>query len=157
LYIVYKHMSVAESYARALAAARRELDALLRERDEIETRVARVRRTIAALSALCDESTPLDLGLTDAIRTVLRGSVEALSAPEVKERLETLGLDLSQHANALASVHTVLKRLVHAGEADTTQGYGGKMVYWRKLPLEVVASSWITQPTIVRRKTRKTR
>jgi hypothetical protein len=155
--MMYKSTSVTESYARALAAARKELDALLRERDELETRVARVRRTIAALSALCDEPTPLDLGLTDAIRTVLRGSVEAVSPPEVKERLDTLGLDLSQHSNPLASVHTVLKRLVHAGEADTTEGYGGKMVYWRKLPLEIIAASRIDQPAIVRRKPRKAR
>jgi hypothetical protein len=150
LYILYKFMSVAaSSYAQALNAARRELDALLRERDQIETRIARVRHTVAALSALCDEPTPVELGLTDAIRTVLRGSVEALAPTDVKERLDVLGFDLSSHANPLASVHTVLKRLVHAGEAETTEGYGGRMVYWRKLPLHGIAvagGSWSRLP-----------
>jgi hypothetical protein len=149
LYILYKFMSVAASYAQALNAARRELDALLRQRDQIETRIARVRHTVAALSALCDEPTPVELGLTDAIRTVLRGSVEALAPTDVKERLDVLGFDLSSHANPLASVHTVLKRLVHAGEAETTEGYGGRMVYWRKLPLHGIAvagGSWSRLP-----------
>jgi len=134
------------SYAEALTAAREELEHLLEQQDMLQIRIARVRQSIAALSSLCDEAPTTDLGLTDAVRSVLRGSVEALAAAEVKERLAALGLALASHVNPLASVHTVLKRLVQAGEARSTKGYGGKTVYWYWHPSQVIAIASAVSP-----------
>ena len=128
-------------YRNALTAARDELERLLEQHDLLEIRIARVRQSIAALSALCDEPAETDLGLTDAVRTVLRGSVEALAAPDVKERLDALGVDTASHVNPLASIHTVLKRLVRSGEAGATEGYGGKIVYWHQRPMPTMVVS----------------
>jgi hypothetical protein len=143
------------TYVEALSAARAELERLLEEQDMIQIRIARVRNSIAALSSLCDEAPSTDLGLTDAVRSVLRGSVEALAAPEVKERLDALGLDLSGHVNALASVHTVLKRLVQAGEARSTEGHGGKTVYWYWHPSQVIAISTVPPLPAARHRKKK--
>jgi hypothetical protein len=129
---------MARRYAEALADARAELEALLATRDELEVRIARVRQSIAALAALCNEPAQPELGLTDAVRSVLRGSVEALAPTDVKERVEALGVKLSSHSNALASVHTVLRRLAQSGEARSTQGYGAKTVFWWQRPVRVV-------------------
>ena len=66
---------------------------------------------------LCGFEPTVGFGLTDACRLVLcRHRGEALSARRVKEELEILGRDLSDHANPLASIHVTLKRLVAAGE-----------------------------------------
>jgi hypothetical protein len=126
-------------YAEALAAARAELESMLAKRDALDVRIARLRQSIAALAALCDEPASQDLGLTDAVRTVLRGSVEALAPTELKDRLDGLGVDISSHVNGLASVHTVLKRLVQSGEARSAEGYGGKTVFWWHRPMQGIA------------------
>jgi hypothetical protein len=128
----------AEQYRTALDAARRELDALVAQRDQLDTRIAQLHQTIATLAPLCYQYPDLDLGMTAACRTVLRGSVEALSAPDVRDRIGALGLDLTRYANALAVVHTTLKRLVETGEARSTTGYGNKTVFWWQRPVHTV-------------------
>jgi hypothetical protein len=55
------------------------------------------------------------MGLTDACRLVLRNATQPLTALEVRDRLSSIGVGLEKHSNALASIHTVLKRLHDAG------------------------------------------
>jgi hypothetical protein len=40
-----------------------------------------------------------------------------LTAIEVRDRLASIGLDLTKYSNPLASIHTVLKRMRASGEA----------------------------------------
>jgi hypothetical protein len=131
-------------YQSALAAARRELDALSRRRDELDTRIARLRQTVTTLAQLCNEAPQLDMGLTDACRSVVRGSVEALSATDIRDRVVSLGIDLGRYANGLGAVHTVLRRLLDAGDIRSTRGFGGKTVFFwnhRLPPFPVVVPS----------------
>lgn len=132
-------------YRRALESAIKEYDRLKTERDAVETRLAQLRQIIAGLGPLCDlraERAPsLDLGLTDACRSALRASASGLTASEVRERIGGLGIDPQRYSNPLASIHSVLKRLVAGGEAFTYRGRDGKPVYAWKRPVVPIAVS----------------
>jgi hypothetical protein len=41
-----------------------------------------------------------------------------LTAENVRDRLEFLGFSLKKYSNALASIHTVIRRLLEKGEID---------------------------------------
>ena len=113
---------VTNKYIADLTVALNEL--LLKESDrfELETRIAKQKKKIAALSQLVhadDEgSAPTDLvqGITDACRTVFRATEKPLLPIEVKNGVEALGLPPQQ--NLLASVHTVIRRLLAAREVE---------------------------------------
>jgi len=114
-------------YRRALDAACREWEQLAAERVQLDARLADLQRTIATLTRLCGLEPTVPLGLADGCRLVLRRSAErALTARQVREELELLGLDLSAHASPLASIHVTLKRLVAAGEARFIPRRGGE-------------------------------
>ena len=52
---------------------------------------------------------------------------------DVRERLLSIGVDLSGYANDLAVIHTVLKRLNEAGELRVVPQASGKTTYlWAK-------------------------
>jgi hypothetical protein len=116
----------AAQYRSALDAARQELDELLGQRSELETRIAQLRQTVATLAALCDETPDLDIGLTEACRSVLRGAT-ALRAPDIRDRVTAIG-----------AVHTVLKRLIESGEVKAMTGYDKRTVYWWNYPLRSI-------------------
>jgi len=106
-------------YRRVLTAARRDLDALYRDREELERKIARLRQTIISLGALTKESPQLEKKkkwfrenepLTEAVMNVIMASEVPVSATEIKESLEELGYDIGS-TNPLASVWSVLRRL----------------------------------------------
>ncbi len=108
----------------AVKKAREELAQLFREREELDLRVAKQQRRLAALVALVDDSEQtdqlLDLrlgGLTDAIRTALRtAGSRGLTTSEVTARLDQLFFPINEYKNFRASLGTVLKRLMASGE-----------------------------------------
>jgi hypothetical protein len=99
----------------ALAAAIEEYEALGAERRRIDARLSQLAQTIGTLSRLLGLTPTVPLGLTDGCRLALRSGVP-MTPVEVRDRLLEIGLDLSGYSNALAAVHTVLKRLNEAGE-----------------------------------------
>ena len=127
----------AAQYRTALDAARKELDEALGQQSELETRISQLRQTIATLAALCDEPPDLDIGLTEACRSVLRGAT-ALRAPDIRDRVAAMGVDLSKYANGIGAVHTVLKRLIDAGEVKAMTGYDKRTLYWWNYPLRTI-------------------
>ncbi len=58
---------------------------------------------------------------------------------EVRERLLSIGVDLSTYANDLAVIHTVLKRLNEAGELRLIPKPNGKNAYLWAKPARVIA------------------
>ena len=53
-----------------------------------------------------------------------------MTPAEIRDRLGAIGCDLSVYSNALAAIHTTLKRLAEAGELRTAPaGPGGKVSY----------------------------
>jgi hypothetical protein len=124
-----------------------ELRALRRQRADIMKRIGTVRQTILGLATLFEGSMSDDelldvngrkangrqTGFTKAIRIVLMQSRTPLRAAEVRDLLETQGISLLHHKGPLASVTTVLNRLVQYGEAQVLQRSDGKRVWaWVK-------------------------
>jgi hypothetical protein len=115
---------VAKDYRDDLKQERETLANLLQQREEIEVKIARGKKRIAALAELCDESEfaeqvlDLDLGgLTDVCRTVLRASRKTwLTIPEIQEAIKELGFPLDQYKAAPASITTTVNRLVDGKE-----------------------------------------
>lgn len=129
--------------------AQESLRQLFRERAEIASRIGTIKRTIAGLAKvfgddlLNDELTELVDGnktnrhtrCTNACRTILMQCGCALSAQEVRDLVQQrIPVALRHHKNPLASVTTILNRLVKSGEALTFHREDGLRV-WRWLSL----------------------
>lgn len=142
-----------DDYKRALEAAVKEYEQVSAQHAALEGRLAQLKQSIATLSKLCGYEPTVQLGLTDACRMVLRNAVQPLTALEIRDRLTAVGLDMDRYSNALASIHTVLKRMHEAGElverdrvepADSKTAYVyaprvlvagiGKVRAWQKRP-----------------------
>lgn len=108
-----------DDYRRALEAAVKEYEALGAERHRIDTRLSELAQTIGTLTRLCGLTPTVPWGLTDACRTVLRNAGTPMTPLEVRDRLRGIGYDLSSYSNALAAIHTTLKRLAEAEELRT--------------------------------------
>jgi hypothetical protein len=127
-----------------LKAAHEELLQLLQQRAEIMKRIGTVKQTIAGLANLFgDQILGNDLlelidrkangrqpGFTKACRTVLMEAGRPLGAREVCQELEKRSRDiLTRHKDPLASVTTVLNRLVDYGEARSLSNDRGRRVW----------------------------
>jgi len=104
-----------DEYRLALDAAVKEFEALGEQRRAIDVRLAQLAQTMTTLSNLLGLTPTVPLGLTDAIRLVMRAGIP-LTPIDVRDRLHGIGFDMSKYANELAAVHTILKRLNASGE-----------------------------------------
>jgi hypothetical protein len=120
-------------YRTALASAIKEYEALGEQRRDIDKRLGELAQTIGTLSRLLGLTPTVPLGLTDAIRLVMRTGVP-LTPTEVRERLQGIGFDLGKYANDLAAVHTILKRLNSSGELRFIPRAPGKHQYTLNRP-----------------------
>jgi hypothetical protein len=111
-----------DAYRAALDEALREYERLTAERGTLDARIGQLQQTIGMLTRLCGLSPTVPMGLTDACRLVLRGARSPMTAIQVRERLEAIGIfDPSKYANPLAVIHTTLKRFEESGEAWATE------------------------------------
>src|SRR5271168_677179 len=112
--------------------AHEELRQLLQQRADVMRRIGTIKQTIAGLanlfgdSVLSDEllelvdrkSSGRQPGFTKACRMILMDSKRALSARDVCDRIQEKNPPmLARHKDPMASVTTVLNRLVAYGEA----------------------------------------
>src|SRR5204863_7260359 len=97
-----------EDYRRALEAATREYEELGARRHAIDKRLAELAQTIGTLSKLIGLTPTVPLGLTDAVRLVMRAGVP-MTPVEVRDRLHGIGFDMEKYANDLAAIPTILK------------------------------------------------
>jgi hypothetical protein len=124
--------------------AQDELRQLMRQRAEIMKRIGTVKQTIAGLAnlfgdqILSDELLELidrkpngrQPGFTKACRMVLMEAQRSLSAREVCELLQRKAPPvLDRHKDPLASVTTVLNRLVDYGEARSLVRENGRRAW----------------------------
>jgi|ERR1700730_8448366 len=147
LYMMYAQLYMTEGYKtkreEEVEEARENLADLFKQREELEIRIAKQQRRVAALAALIDESEEtdqiLDLnlgGLTDVVRSALRaGGSRGLTPIEIRTRLNQLSFPTNEYKNFMASLHSVLKRLVDAGEVrivifDKHEGRDGSVYKW---------------------------
>ena len=129
-----------ENYRKALDEARRELTETMRQQEEIEQRIVDLRQTVTTLSRLCGEEPDIEgqLGITDAVRMAVKSAPHPLTLTQVKEAVEEIGFPLWKQAAPLASVATILSRLVKGGEVDRKEGDGLKPTFaWISSPFPV--------------------
>ncbi|HEY7288308.1 MAG TPA: hypothetical protein VH583_00630 [Vicinamibacterales bacterium] len=120
-----------DDYRRALDAAIKEYEALGERRREIDDRLAQLAQTIGTLSKLLGLTPTVPLGLTDACRLALRGAGLPLTPLEVRDRLLSIGVDLSPYVNELSAIHTTLRRLNESGEIrSVSKGHGKPAYIW---------------------------
>lgn|SRR5262249_17194669 len=117
-----------DDYRAALAAAVKEYEALGLQRRTIDDRLAQLAQTIGTLNKLLGYEATVPLGLTDAIRIVMRAGVP-MTPVDVRDRLKAIGFDVSKYANDIAAVHTILKRLNESGELRFIPRAPGKHQY----------------------------
>ena len=101
-----------------------ELHLLLEERKRLDTAILQLQNKIRHVARMVD--IPVDdpirqLGLTDAIRYVIQHAEKPVTPLDVRDELLKRYCDPQDYRNLLASVHTVMKRLAHAG-AITVDG-----------------------------------
>jgi hypothetical protein len=127
-----------------IQTAHEELLQLLQQRAEVMKRIGTVKQTIVGLANLFgDEILSDDLlelvdrkpngrqpGFTKACRTVLMESRRPMGVREVCAELERRAPTiLARHKDPLASVTTVLNRLVDYGEARTSSNEHGRRAW----------------------------
>ena len=135
-----------DDYRRALETAAREYEDLGARRREIDQRLAELAQTIGTLSKLLGLTPTVPMGLTDAIRLVVRGAGVPMTPVEVRDRLHGIGFDVSKYANDLAAVHTILKRLNESGELRFVSRAPGKHQYiWNRPVTPVVLTRDIVE------------
>lgn len=139
---------MAQDWKQVVENAREELAKLEIQREGIEQRIAQLKRIILATSPLVSQdsgifgmsdSLIIDFqasGITNSCRDVLRLANRPLTPLEVRDALARNGLDLTNQKNAMASIHTVLKRLKEQGDVKvTTPSDGGTAYQWiRRFP-----------------------
>jgi len=116
---------------------------LVDKREGIDSLIARLRGVVTANAAMLPDAereealrslqelvgTPR--GFTDAVREFLRrNSDHSFTAIEVRDGLRTVNFDVGEYDNPLASIHTILRRLVVRGEVDRNAIDG--RYRWRK-------------------------
>jgi chromosome segregation ATPase len=126
-----------DSYKDALRQARadfeeanRKLKVLSQQGYIVSNEIARLRRTITALSAMCSEQPLIDtLGITDACIEVMQTEQLALTTEDVVRKLEEIGFDVESQKHIAASVHATLTRLAMKGNIKKRIDEG-KTVTW---------------------------
>jgi len=129
----------ATDYRAALAAAIKEYETLGEQRRDIDKRLAQLAQTIGTLSRLLGLTPTVPMGLTDAVRLVVRGAGVPMTPVDVRDQLQAIGFDVSKYTNDLAAVHTILKRLNHTGELRFIPRAAGKHQYAWNRPVTPVA------------------
>jgi hypothetical protein len=125
--------------------ARKVLEDLYMEQDELQVRIAKQKRIIAALTELADveedSPPPSDLvkGITDACKTAVLGSNKPLYPSEIRDRIQALGFP--EQKNLLASVHTIVKRLAEAGEVMEVDGAYRRLTFGEKITARAMSDS----------------
>lgn len=112
-------MADKSKFQSAFVEAYDELEKLKIQEREIFVRKAQLQKTLMALYPLIfPESEPdvNSLTLANAIRLVFSSANRALSALEVRTKLDDIGFDLSGYENPGASIHTALSRMLESQE-----------------------------------------
>jgi len=118
----------------AYNALRHELNDKIGKRDLLNIQIMQLEKNMKGLYSLIKRDRianirgQLNLGISDAIRTVMRMAGEVLDAPKVKERLEIYGFDLSRFKNPSAVIHNTLARMKDQGEIVPVVNASGQMV-----------------------------
>lgn len=127
-------------YKKALASIDTETKSLLEQRAAIDTRLLQLKTVRESLSVLLEapiEETVAEgllemygeIGITDAIRRLLKDKQRPLTPVQIRDGLVAAGFELGSYASALAVIHTTLKRLERQREVVAVKGPDGPAAY----------------------------
>jgi hypothetical protein len=113
----------------AINELRRQLNEAVGKRDLLNVKILTLEQNIrnlrdaligTRLTALRgeNESEESFVGLTEAIRVVLRRNSEPMTSSEVRMSLRAMGFDLKRFANPSGTVTNTLKRMAESGELE---------------------------------------
>jgi hypothetical protein len=108
----------------ALEKARKELAEIEEQEKKIALRKTQLMYSVAALSLLCGEAPDIRaMKLAHAIRTMYVDAFRinphrGLKPKDIRDQLRLVGYPLTEFKNELASIHTVIRRMVEAGEVQ---------------------------------------
>lgn len=119
---------------------------LANHRNDLEMDLNETRNKIAHLDEVLNHLRPLadmsyrdeevaGMGITDAVRYILKNSADKLSPQDVREQLTGKGFDLSGLTAPMASIYTILGRLHEAEEVERERD--GTRVYYKWKPPEI--------------------
>jgi hypothetical protein len=107
-------------FAELLEAAEGDLVDALKEREMLDYKIRVLQGDIIHLAPLAGvkiEDPIVTLGLTDAIRFVFGKAKPTPMGPiDVKDALIENGYDISEYSNVMASIHTIIRRLLKKKE-----------------------------------------
>lgn len=108
-----------------------ELTSLEIQQEETDRRIAQLKRVLADLAPLSEESMlPVAevttvhaeterVSITDATRRIFQEAQVPLAPADIKQLLLNMGMDLGDHRDVMAGIHSVLKRLAASAEIET--------------------------------------
>lgn len=112
----------------ALNSMRQELNDKVGRRDLLNMRIMHLEKNIKGVRALLikerltshreKQGQTLVIGITEAIRTVMRAAKKPMTAAEVKTRLTEAGFDLERFRNSAAVIHNTMARMAKADELE---------------------------------------
>jgi predicted flap endonuclease-1-like 5' DNA nuclease len=125
-----------DNYRKAIRDAEEEIVKQTLYRASADRKITQLKAAITALSALLeqppkvDDSTTIgDVGITNAIRQVLKEAGVGLTPAQVKAKLIEAEFDLDKYANSSAVIHNTLKRLEAQGQVVSVRDSSGVTAY----------------------------
>jgi hypothetical protein len=121
-----------------------ELHQLIKERAKVTKRIRRLKQTINGLADLFGDgildaslldlfdrkSNSSGLGITPACRTTLMAAARPMSARDICDEIQrTAPALLAHHKDPMATIYTILGRLVYYGEATALSGDRGERTW----------------------------
>lgn len=97
------------------------LGKLYLKRQSLDIEIAKQQQRVSALAVLADETEEtfekMALGLTAACRAAFRAAgPKGLMPTELRDSLKKMGFSMDKYTNAMASLHSVIRRLEEKGE-----------------------------------------
>jgi hypothetical protein len=156
-----------DGYKDLFNQAQADLEKLMEEREALDRKISKVKQAILGLAPLAEMANRnvleniveqmlwgpefAAMGITDAIREILKTSEKPLTPMEVRERLLQTKPSVKEQVNLMASIHTVLKRLVPKEATKDTNADGDITYAWvrrgfYKAALDAVRENYQVSP-----------
>ena len=121
-------MDAFQPYRQQIGAALRQLLELANRKKEIEQQMSKLRNLIVANANMLPDSEravfikqaedSISAGFTATIRELFRTNPKGLSPTILRDKLIESGFDLNSQSNPLASIHSVIRRLLENEEIE---------------------------------------
>jgi hypothetical protein len=117
-------MQMTDEYiTQLLDETRGRMAVMLGQRDALNIEIIQLQSKIKSYETVLDrvqlsQRTTLEqvVGISEAIRSILRIAARPMTAADVKNSLDLIGFDFSNFSNASAAVHSTLKRMASTDE-----------------------------------------